>query len=322
MMWVAWRQHRRQALVTLIGLAVLAAVLVPTGLAIRGRFAELGLPQCLRQDTETGECVRAFNQFNSQHDTALLVGILFLVLPLLVGLFWGAPLVSREVEQGTHRFVWTQGVSRTRWAATKFGLVGALTLGAAVAYGLGMAWWLSPLVAGGGRSRFDVLFFDMQGVAPIGYTLFAVALGVFAGTVWPRMLPAMAVTLAGFAAVRVALTVLARPHYLPGREHATPLVSAAGPDETALRGAWTISNGIRDGSGAMVAPGAQIMCPPGATAPTGGPCGGEFGAGAYNWVLYQPADRYWLFQGIETGVFVALAAILLYLAVWRVRRIA
>jgi hypothetical protein len=76
-----------------------------------------------------------------------------------------------------------------------------------------------------------------------------------------------------------------------------------------------------DGSGAMVAPGAQIICPPDATAPTG-PCGGEFGADAYNWVLYQPAEGYWLFQGIETGVFVALAAILFYLAVWRVRRIA
>jgi len=28
-------------------------------------------------------------------------------------------------------------------------------------------------------------------------------------------------------------------------------------------------------------------------------------------VTYQPAGRYWAFQGIETGIFVALAAILI-----------
>ena len=323
MMWLAWRQHRKQALFTLVGLAVLAGVMIPTGLAIRGTFADLGLADCVqRQNTETKDCGRAFNDFHNQYDTMLLVGILFLVLPLLVGLFWGAPLVAREVEQGTHRFVWTQGVSRTRWAVIKFGFVGAVTLAAAVVYGLGMSWWLGPLVAGGGRSRFDVLFFDMQGLAPIGYTLFAVALGIFAGTVWPRMLPAMAGALGGFAAVRIVLTTVARPHYLPAREHTYPLVSAGGLDEGALRGAWRMSNGVRDADGTMVAPGAEVNCRPGASGPDGGSCGGEFGEGAYNWLLYQPADRYWLFQGIEVGIFVALAGILLYLAVRRVRRIA
>ncbi|WP_433533284.1 ABC transporter permease [Micromonospora sp. CA-263727] len=322
MMWLTWRQHRRQALFTLIGLVVLAGVMVPTGLAIRRTFADLGLTDCAGQSSQTLDCVRAFNDFNNRYDTLLLTGILFLVLPLLVGLFWGAPLVAREVEQGTHRFVWTQGVSRTRWALVKFGLVGAVTLAAAVGYGLGMAWWLGPLVAGGGRSRFDVLFFDMQGVAPIGYTLFAVALGVFAGTVWPRMLPAMAVTLVGFAAVRVGLTSLARPHYLPAHEHTYPLVSAAGPDEGALPGVWTLADGVRDANGTMVASGARVMCPPDSTGPNGGPCGAEFGDGAYNWTLYQPADRYWLFQGIETGIFVALAVLLLWLAIRRVRQIA
>jgi hypothetical protein len=39
-------------------------------------------------------------------------------------------------------------------------------------------------------------------------------------------------------------------------------------------------------------------------------------------VLYQPGDRFWLFQGIETAIFVALAGLLLYLAIRRVRRIA
>ncbi len=31
-------------------------------------------------------------------------------------------------------------------------------------------------------------------------------------------------------------------------------------------------------------------------------------------ITYQPASRYWAFQGIETGIFVVLAAILLTVA--------
>ena len=61
------------------------------------------------------------DQFTNQYSSMMFIGILLLLLPLLIGLFWGAPLVSREVEHGTHRLVWTQGVSRRRWAAVKFG---------------------------------------------------------------------------------------------------------------------------------------------------------------------------------------------------------
>src|SRR6266487_6585046 len=85
---------------------------------------------------------------------------------VLVGLFWGAPLVAREIEHGTHRLVWTQGVSRQHWALVKFGLVGTATLSAAVVYGLGMSWWLTPL-SQAGQARLGVFFFDMQGLVPI-----------------------------------------------------------------------------------------------------------------------------------------------------------
>jgi hypothetical protein len=41
-----------------------------------------------------------------------------------------------------------------------------------------------------------------------------------------------------------------------------------------------------------------------------------------NWMRYQPSSRFWAFQGIETGIFLALTALLLYLAVCHIRRIA
>jgi hypothetical protein len=249
--------------------------------------------------------------------------VLLLILPMLVGLFWGAPLVAREVEHGTHRLVWTQGISRTHWALVKFGLVGAATLTAAVGYGLGMSWWVTPLTHAAREGRLGVIVFDLQGVAPIGYTLFAVALGIFAGTIWRRMLPAMAVTLVGFAGVRAALTILVRPRYLPARTLTSPVYGSA--DGLSMpHGDWIIASGVRDAAGKLVLPDGAVVCQPGAPNPSGGACGADLGIGpgAYNWQLYQPGSRFWLFQGIETGIFVALAALLLYLAIRRIRRIA
>jgi hypothetical protein len=330
MIWLTWRQHRKQALFTGIGLAVLAALMIPTGLAMRHTFANLGLADCLRTlgnaEMVTGNteaCNTAFRQFSNQYGVMSLVGVLFLVLPLLVGLFWGAPLVAREVEQGTHRLVWTQGISRQHWALVKFGLVGTVTLAAAVVYGLGMSWWLNPLSQAGQMSRFNVFFFDMQGLVPIGYTLFAVALGIFAGTIWHKVLPAMAVTLVGFLGLRIALTILARPRYLPARTLTYPIQDVT-LQPNLYSGNWVQSFGIRDASGKLVAENSEIACPPNATGPGAASCGSGLGVGpgAYNWQLYQPASRFWLFQSIETGIFVALAALLVYLAIRRIRRIA
>ncbi|MGC5307389.1 ABC transporter permease [Micromonospora zamorensis] len=329
MIWLTWRQHRKQAFYTLLGLAALAALLVPIGLAMRHTFADLGLTDCARQLADTNvaaatreACDAGFRRFGNQYGSLNLVAVLLITLPALVGLFWGAPLVAREVEHGTHRFVWTQGVGRTRWALVKFGLVSAAVLILAAVYGLGMSWWVDPLTQAAYEGRFGMIVFDLQGIVPIGYTLFAVALGVFAGTVWKRMLPAMGITLAGFIGVRAAVELLARRHYQPARTQTFP-IEGEGPPEIS-RGDWILAQGVRNPDGTMIAEGGRIQCPPGGKGPEGRVCGAELGLepGAYNWQLYQPADRFWLFQGIETGIFVALALLLLYLAVRRIRRIA
>jgi hypothetical protein len=322
MIWLTWRQHRKQALFTLIGFAALAALIIPTGLAMRRTFDHLGLPDCLGKLGHdqfvhadfSNACNTAFKQFNNQYAILSMVASLFVFLPLLVGLFWGAPLVAREIEHGTHRLIWTQGVSRQHWALVKFGLVGAATLVAAIVYGLGMSWWLTPL-SQAGNPRFGWLNFDVQGLVPIGYTLFAVMLGIFVGTIWRKVLPAMAASLVGFLGLRIALTILARPRYLPAHTLTFP-VQGVSPALNWALGDWVMSLNVRDATGKVVLSDAQVGCPPNATE-----CGG-FGPGAYNWEAYQPGSRFWLFQGIETGIFVALAALLLYLAVRRIRRIA
>ncbi|MGK5739413.1 transporter [Micromonospora sp. URMC 103] len=328
MIWMAWRQHRRQVLFTLLAFAALAALMVPIGLATRHSFDQLGLPDCVqalsRADVarETVDsCEQGFRRFTNQYGALNFVAVLLLILPLLVGLFWGAPLVAREVEHGTHRFVWTQGISRRRWALVKVGLVGAIVLVLAICYGLGMSWWVDPLTKAAHEGRLGFIIFDLQGVVPIGYTLFAVALGIFAGTVWRRMLPAMAVTLFGYVGVRAAVEVLARPRYLPAETLTFPV---AGSESHEARGDWILASGVRAADGRLVVSDGTLMCPPADQMPPGRVCGEKMGLGpgAYNWQQYHPADRFWPFQAIETGIFVALALLLVYLAVRWIRRIA
>ncbi len=311
MIWLTWRQHRRQALATVLGLAALAAFLVPTGLSMRHAFTRLGLAGCLA----TG-CGDRADRFTTSYGSLALVSVLLLVVPLLIGLFWGAPVIAREVEQGTHRMIWTQGISRRRWALTKAGLLGAAVTGFALVYGLGVAWWYGPLGQVDLReTRFTAVFFDLQGVAPVGYTLFAVALGLFAGTVLPRVLPAMALTLAGFAGVRVAVALFARPHYM------TPLTEnqgvAAGRGD--LAGAWVLAKSVHQADGTFVTSG-TVRCPSPAACAADTQLG--LRPGAYNHQVFQPAGRFWTFQWIELGIFVALAALLLWLTIRLVRRIA
>jgi ABC-type transport system involved in multi-copper enzyme maturation permease subunit len=339
MIWLTWRQHRKQALYTLIALAAVAAVMLPTGLAMHHTFTNSGLAACLAKlgtlsitAGQAPDCNALSNQFSNQYRSLTFVGILFVILPVFVGIFFGAPLIAREVEAGTHRLVWTQGVSRRHWALVKFGLVGGVTLVLAAAYALGMTWWFGPLVTNGG-GRLGPISFDVQGIAPIGYTLFAVALGIFASTIWKKILPAMGVTLAGFAVGRVLIETLARPHYASPLTASIPITSTE--QFNSASGAWVYSNGIINAAGKLVLPNASIGCAGGNTgvsgaipsAPGSDPCGGGLlsqGLGPApfsNWQQYQPASRFWEFQGIETGIFIALSAILLYLAVRRIRRI-
>jgi hypothetical protein len=155
----------------------------------------------------------------------------------------------------------------------------------------------------------------MQGIVPIAYTLFAVALGVFAGTFLNRVLPAMAVTLGGFLAIRVAIAGLARPRYMTAQTRTylesfstddgggTAAPAPAPTGEAHGVGDWTLAREFRDANGLV--------------------SNDEFAdVNAYTWELFHPADRFWPFQLIESGIFVGLALILFALALRRVQRIA
>jgi hypothetical protein len=346
--WLVWRQHRQQALFALLGLAALAAFLVPTGLQMHNELRRSGLDDCLPATTRvefvpvTGAadpasdpivaCQELAREFAGRYGSRGIIGVLLWFLPLFAGLFWGAPLVAREVEHGTHRLVWTQGVSRARWALVKFGLVGGGVVLVAACYALLVTWWRAPLdqTSGATVSRFSYGLFDLAGLVPIGYALFAVALGVFAGALTRRNQAAMTLTLVGFLAIRLAVEFLARPRFAPPVRRVFPVAGTLTPNQ--LTGDWIVRAGIYSPEGARLSGGtfgsySRTVCPPPSTmpapdapAPVTDPCLAGFGADAYNLELFHPADRYWLFQSVETALFVALAVVLLVAAVHVIRR--
>ena len=297
MIWLAWRQHRRQALAGLAGLLVLAAVLIPTGLQMYGALDSTGLAACLRKFGTSefvpflpGEsCDGASDRFNNAYGNRAIFSPLLAFLPLLAGMFWGAPLVAREVEHGTHRLIWTQGVTRLRWTLVKFGVVAGGAILFASAYAVLASWWMAPLSRasrGPGSGRFEYLMFDVQGIAPVGYTLFAVALGVFAGTLTRKVLPAMALTFTVFVAARVAIAAFARPHFQPSLQRKFPVATDSIPNPTA--GDWIMANGVFDGQGNLIADNTIGLChldeadACGWTASTSGPTNPVAGSGSFS----------------------------------------
>ena len=322
MIWLTWRQHRLQAAYLLLGTLVVSAALFPIGRAMHSAFDNDGLAECLRTNgnpefirpAEGMGCGEFADLFMGRFGSLLPLGILLVLLPMLVGLFLGAPLVAREVEQGTHRLVWTQGVSRLRWATTKFGLITLFGLALAAGYAVLLTWWIEPLAAAAG-SRLEWLVFDLQGVVPLAYTLFAIALGIAAGAVSRKLLPAMGLTLAGFVVARVLVAWLGRPRYQEPIERRISVVTDRLPNE--LHGEWNLSSGVYDASGRQIVANGNRYCPPEAVANDRAP--GVCDPTTYNLEVYQPAGRFWTFQWIEAGIFAVLAAALLAFAVYRVR---
>jgi hypothetical protein len=242
------------------------------------------------------------------------------LVPMLAGLFWGAPLIAREVEQGTHRLAWTQSISPRRWLAVKLGL---LTLGAtlvAVALTALFTWWARPwtllTVEGNGYSRINPAFYDLQGTVLAASMLYAFAVGTAAGALIRRTVPAMAVTLAGYLALRLALQSLRGSHFL-APQVATFRFATQSPRRGL--GDWLLSENVIDQHGHPAQlPTLQALCP--ATSPASGPRGTNAQcviAHGYQFQdVFQPLNRFWPLQSIESASLLAAAVLLLALTTW------
>jgi hypothetical protein len=317
MTWTIWRLHRIQAIFAAATLAAITLFLLVTGIHLANVYHD-ALATCAPAHT----CAELPGKLFQGDSWMWTLASWTIAVPALLGMFWGAPLLAKELEDGTCKLAWTQTIPRRRWLAANLAwvLVAAAAWGAAIAALL--TWWLGPENALQ-LDRFLPGHFEIQGIAPIGYSLFAVSAGIAAGAWIRRVLPALAVTLAGYTAVRAVVEVFARPHYLAPVTRPFPLGSD-GPAGSA----WVFANAVtvhghivrgfvpgRGGFGIakpqipaaclrLKVPGLPLNC-----------------MDAHGWrrlFLYQPPGRFWVFQGIETGIFIVLAVVLLALAARRV----
>jgi hypothetical protein len=317
--WFTWRQHRIEGLLTVGVLAVGCVYLLITGLAMSHAFQQSGLATCVAQHPQStdisGPCSFLISLFLNQYDPFLPFVIALLVLPILFGVLVGAPLIAREYEQRTRLLLWMQSVTRTRWLMVTLALVvGTELLMSAVLLAL-LNWWYQPFDQLSGK--FNQATFDFAGPVFVASALMTLAVGIAAGALTRRTVLAIFLTLALIAAIRIVVEFNLRPNYQPQVVVTWPLAQVNDPVHpgsfgqdhppiTLGREDWLLGSGILDPKGNRTT---GISCnePP----PTDFlQCARDEGY-RWNYLAYQPASRFWTFQWIETGIYLAISILAL-----------
>ena len=318
MTWLIWRQHRLEGLITALLVVVVAALVGSLVVAAQPLLEQIKHACPIVVDDSRGRALIAFNARFGMFQQPLYLA--FLVLPVLAGMFIGAPLLAREFEQGTDEMVWTQGITRRRWLFIKVAILGSATIAMAGILAVAGQEWSTAVPADSYNQWFA---FDVQGPEFVAYALFSFALGVAAGAAIGKTVPAMAVVLIGFVAVRAAIELFVRRNFLPPvtTELSSPLLSGQGQ-------AWLIGNQQPvDMHGNTISSDQFNQITDACLHPATGVVPGNFNLqgcwhdhGIKVLQTYQPAERFPLFQGIETAIFVLAAIALLGFAIWLVRR--
>jgi disulfide bond formation protein DsbB len=297
MSWLLWRQNRTQTQVTAAILGVFTIAVVITGIRMAHDY-HAALTAC----PAGSGCEFVGHLFNG--DGAIIDAVhLSILLPVLLGVFLGAPLIAREVEQSTNVLVWTQSVPRRVWLRRKIAVAlgGALVLASIVT--VLVTWWSrTPNSLFG--NRFEGAEFLTQGALPVVLALFGVALGLAAGALFRRTLPAIAVTVLVYVLLGIVVAVYVRPHYGPTTTRSVTFTEQS----AAPSGSWTVSLGTVDASGHFITNKLVFpsTCPPSADREQDVAC--LSAAGFRNVVKYHPPSQYWRFQATESALYLVLAA--------------
>jgi hypothetical protein len=330
MIWFTWRQFRSQTVIAAAAVAAFGILFLLTAPLITDLYADVAACQ-----SDCGGVISTFlERFRSSAAfPAYLAAVAVLyALPAVVGIFWGAPLIARELETGTHRLVWNQSVTRTRWLAVK------LAAGCAIAAtSTGLLTWAATVwaqrVDSASADRMVPLLFASRGIVPVAYAVFAFLLGVTTGMLLRRVVPAMGATLAIYVGAVVAMPFWARAHLIPATHETIPLdveaiqgislskssgtMSVFGREE--VTGGWTITNRtIESDGGTFNGPADFTKCGPDASPAT---CNEWLGSlGLRQELVYHPGSHFWSMQWAEAGVFIGLAALLAGFCFWWIRR--
>ncbi|MGI8826591.1 MAG: hypothetical protein ACR2JC_13255 [Chloroflexota bacterium] len=314
MIWLTWRQQRLELMVAAAVLGLVTLVLLKTGLEMASAYQQTGVGPCISAQGKSN-CFLVVEAFRNRFSSIVGLANWLNFLPLVFGLLLGAPLVL-ELEQGTYRLAWTQSITRTRWIAFKLAFVVAAALLLSVIFTAIMTWWHAPWNHLEGR--FVPNAYDFEGVAPLAYAVFAVSLGIALGTIFRRTVPAMALSLFGYLALRLGIENIVRPHFVAPLT-AVDIHSFRGSLPTQAHGGWIMQSGWSDRFGHSLSDNYVFqVCDPHLVVGVKSAMTACFRShGIFDSIVYQPANRFWLFQGIETAIFGGVSAALLALTfVW------
>lgn len=299
---VAWRLQRTETVVVVGILALLAALLVPTGISMSNTSQRDGISSCLAVNIGP-TCAQNVASFQSQFQALTKLADWFTLIPGLIGVLLAAPFIL-DLEHGTYRLAWTQSITRRRWLLGKLSLPVVASIVASVVLIALFTWWRAPLVAVNGRLYTGA--YDTEGSVVIGYTLFALGLALALGAVWRRSAIALTVGFVGYFAVRVFVDYWLRDR-LVSPLHAT--WKGAGQPHFLYHAVVLNENATVNGHPVMSTSGSFL----GGNVQVGIPGNG---ANAVFRAAYRPASQFWQLQLTETALFIGIAALMIAFATW------
>jgi len=280
MIWVTWRQHRGMLVSVTAVLAAVSVFLLIMGLKVHHDYT--ALVNCRPVDSTS--CTTLKSSFNNVDWTmGNTVLILMSLAPALLGAFTGPAVLARELETGTFRYAWTQGIGRVRWTIAKLALLAFVIAILTGAFSQLFAWFFDPFLSFEGMNVLAATVFVTRGIAFAAWTLIAFAIGAFLGMLIRRIIPAMAATLGAYLGVQLLAWLVLREDYpvAINTTNASLFNHPSSQDSPWILKRWAV--------------------------------------GGTDWWRYIPVSRFWPMQLIEAGWLLALAIALGAATVWLVR---
>ncbi|MFD9735202.1 hypothetical protein [Umezawaea sp. NPDC059074] len=232
MAWLIWRQHRTEVCVLGLFVGLFGVALLVLGSQAHDLFPG-GPARCAGQAGVDEACAASSRRLDDEYGFVENLLAVFSLVPVVIG----APLLARELEDGTWQLAWTRAVPRMRWLVAELAALAGVTVVLTGTFTAVLTWFRLPFDAWEGRFQYDA--FDLEGLVPVAYALFAFGVATAAGAILRRGLPAFG----AFLAVRMVVALVARPADATPLTTVEPIPVGGSKDQVGHIADWTIDRG-------------------------------------------------------------------------------